>query len=200
MTPYQLARLAIDQAHSFDPKRLADGKAAELAYADSMEAWLLKLHQEAGELLRLGARCQHLERWSVPRNSFPLDKPGYHAWRKSLYAKQAERARELLLAAGVPEAEASQVRTWVSKTDLKSNEGTQALEDAACLVFLESEIADFAGTHADYTEEKFVGIIRRTWLKMSPRARELALAMKHTPLVTSLVTKAIQTPEPGISQ
>ena len=52
-------------------------------------------------LLRLAARCQHLERWSVPRDSYPLDKPGYLHWRRSLYVKQAERAKELLLQAGV---------------------------------------------------------------------------------------------------
>jgi len=191
MNAYQTARAAIDAAHSADPKRTPGGMPAELAYADRMEAWLLRLQPEAPEILRLAARSQHLERWRVPRDSYPLDKPGYHAWRKSLYVKQADRARELLLAAGVPASEAEDVRTWVSKTELRSNPSTQALEDAACLVFLESEMTEFAGKHADYTEEKFIGIIRRTWAKMSPGAHTLALGIPLDAPLAALVRKAV---------
>ncbi|MES1167059.1 MAG: DUF4202 domain-containing protein, partial [Pseudomonadota bacterium] len=162
MDPYLRSRELIDAAHAADPHRSADGRAAELVYADRMEAWAAKLVPEVPPLLRLAARCQHLERWSVPRASFPMDKPGYHAWRRSLYVKQAEKARELLLAAGVTAAEAAEVAGWVSKTGLKTNPGTQALEDAACLVFLENEISAFAAQHADYPREKFVDILKKT--------------------------------------
>ena len=54
----------------------------------------------AAPVLRLAARCQHLERWLVPRASYPEGKAGYLQWRTGLYRKQAARARELLLAAG----------------------------------------------------------------------------------------------------
>ncbi len=191
MDNYQKARELIDQAHSADPKRTADGRPAELVYADNMERWVTQVAADATPILRLAARCQHLERWSVPRASFPLDKPGYHAWRKSLYKKQADRARELLLQAGVSAAEADEVATWVSKTGLKTNLGTQALEDAACLVFLDTEIAAFATTHADYTREKYVDIIRKTWRKMSPRAQELAHTVAMPPDFAALVKEAI---------
>ena len=188
---YARARAAIDAAHAADPKRAADGRAAELVYADNMERWVARLVPEAPEILRLAARCQHLERWTTPRASYPLDKPGYHAWRRGLYVKQAERAREILLAAGAPEAEAAEVATWVSKTGLKTNAGTQALEDAACLVFLENEIADFAAAHADYTEEKFVDILRKTWKKMSPAAQQAALALDLPAPIAALVKRAV---------
>ncbi len=191
MDCYQLARTLVDQAHAADPKRNAAGAPAELVYADRMEAWVLRLVPEAGALLRLAARSQHLERWSVPRDTFPLDKPGYHAWRKSLYVKQAERARSLLLEAGVPAEEADAVATWVSKTGLKTNAGTQALEDAACLVFLENEIAGFAAEHADYDEAKFIGILQRTWRKMSEPAREFALRLELAPAIRALVLRAV---------
>jgi tRNAThr (cytosine32-N3)-methyltransferase len=191
MNVYQRARELIDQAHAADPQRAADGRAAEFVYAERMEAWVARLVPEASELLRLAARCQHLERWSVPRASFPLDKPGYHAWRRSLYTKQAERARELLLQAGVPAAEAAEVATWVSKTGLKTNPGTQALEDAACLVFLENEIEAFAAQHADYPREKFVDILRKTWRKMSPAAQQAALALELPPAIAVLVREAV---------
>ena len=64
-----------------------------------MENWVARVAAEPSPLLRLAARCQHLERWLVPRASFPEGKAGYFSWRKSLYTKQAERARALLLEA-----------------------------------------------------------------------------------------------------
>lgn len=184
----------IDAAHAADPHRAPDGRAAELVYAERMEAWVARLVPEASPLLRLAARCQHLERWSVPRSSFPEGKPGYLAWRKSLYTKQAERARDLLLAAGVPAAEAAEAAAWVSKTGLKTNPGTQALEDAACLVFLENEIGAFAAQHAEYPREKFVDILRKTWRKMSADARRSALALDLPPAIAALVRAATETP------
>lgn len=184
------ARVLIDAAHAGDPSRAADGRAAELVYADRMEAWVQRLVPGAPPLLCLAARSQHLERWLVPRASFPLDKPGYHAWRRSLYTKQAERARTLLLEAGVSPADAAEVATWVSKTGLKTNPGTQALEDAACLVFLENEIGAFAAQHADYPREKFVEILRKTWRKMSPRGQELARGLALPSGIAALVAEA----------
>lgn len=185
MSVYVKARLLIDAAHAGDPEK------AELAYADAMERWLEQLVPDPVEELRLAARCQHLERWTVPRSSYPLDKVGYLTWRKGLYQKQADRAQQLLLDAGVPAAEAAAVRTWVSKTDLKKDPGSQALEDAACLVFLEGEIAGFAAAHADYTRDKFIDIIRKTWRKMSPKAHELALTIPLPPAIGELVQAAL---------
>lgn len=191
MDAYAAARSLIDAAHAADPKKAADGRAAELVYAERMEAWVARVVPEAPTLLRLAARCQHLERWSAPRTTFPEGKAGYLKWRQSLYVKQAARAKELLLQAGVPAGEADEVYTWVSKTALKTNPGTQALEDAACLVFLEAEIADFAAQHADYPREKFVEILRKTWKKMSPRAHDLALALPLPDGIAALVHEAV---------
>ena len=191
MDAYAKARELIDAAHAADPKRAADGRAAELVYAERMEAWVVRAAENPTALLQLAARCQHLERWSVPRDSYPLDKPGYHAWRRSLYVKQAERAKDLLLQAGVSAAEAADVATWVSKTALKTNAGTQALEDAACLVFLENEIQAFAAQHAEYPREKFVDIISKTWKKISPRGQALAQTLSLPPGIAALVQEAI---------
>jgi tRNAThr (cytosine32-N3)-methyltransferase len=74
---------------------------------------------------------------------------------------------------------------------MKTNAGSQALEDAACLVFLENEIGDFAAQHADYTREKFVDIIRKTWRKMSPGAQQAALALDLPPAIGALVREAV---------
>ena len=194
MNPYENARRLIDLAHSADPHPAPDGRPAELVYADHMENWVTRVAAELTPLLRLAARCQHLERWLVPRATFPEGKAGYLAWRKSLYTKQAERARSLLLTAGIAPTEAGEVATWVSKSGLKSNPGTQALEDAACLVFLEKEIRAFAAQHTDYPREKFVDIIRKTWRKMSPRAHELAIGLNLSPEIAALVREATGSP------
>jgi tRNAThr (cytosine32-N3)-methyltransferase len=190
------ARELIEAAHGADPERTPEGRAAEAVYAERMEAWVARLVPGAPPILRLAARCQHLERWSVPRASFPLDKAGYHAWRRLLYTRQAERARELLLGAGVAADEAASVAVWVSKTGLKTNPGTQALEDAACLVFLEHEILGFVHRHADYTREKLVDILRKTTRKMSPAALAAARSLPLPETVAALLRQAMATPEP----
>lgn len=192
MTPHDRARELIDSAHSADPRRAPDGRAAELVYADRMEAWVARLAPDSGQLLRLAARCQHLERWSVPRSAFPAGRAGYLDWRRSLYVRQSERARELLVAAGLPEAEAGEAAVWVSKSGLRTNPGTQALEDAACLVFLENEIGEFAAQHSAYPREKFLEILRKTWRKMSPPARAAALGLELPPAIAALVGEAVQ--------
>lgn len=191
MSPYIRARKLIDDAHAADPNRTRDGQPAELVYAERMDAWVCRLVPDASALLRLAARAQHLERWQVPRASYPLDKAGYHAWRRSLYVRQAERAKDLLRQAGVPEDQAAEVATWISKSELKTNPGTQALEDAACLVFLENEIQAFAAQHADYPREKFIEILRKTWRKMSARAQQLALGLELPPAIGTLVREAV---------
>lgn len=188
---YERARELIDRAHAKDPNLAPDGRPAELVYADRVEAWVGRLQPDAPPILRLAARCQHLERWTVPRATFPEGKAGYYAWRTGLYRRQAERARELLLAAGVSSDEADEAATWIAKTDLGKNPGSQALEDAACLTFLENEIADFAAAHADYPREKFVRILEKTWRKMSPAARDEALALALPPPIAELVREAV---------
>ncbi len=191
MEAYARARQLIDSAHAADPTRAADGRAAELIYGERVEAWVARLVPDASPLLLLAARCQHLERWLIPRATFPEGKVGYLTWRRSLYVKQAERARELLLAAGVTANEAAEVATWVSKTGLKTNPGTQALEDAAVLVFLENEISTFAAQHADYPREKFVDILKKTWRKLSPAAQHAATNLALPPAIAELVRAAL---------
>lgn len=191
MTAYDRARQLIDSAHAADPARAPDGRAAELVYADRVEAWVVKLMPAAAPILRLAARCQHLERWLTPRATFPEGKVGYLNWRRSLYVKQAERARELLLSAGVTADEAAEAAVWISKSGLKTNPGTQVLEDAAVLVFLENEIGAFAAQHAEYPREKFVDILKKTWRKLSPAAQQAALGLDLPPAIVALVREAL---------
>ncbi len=189
---YTRARELIDAAHSADLTLAADGRPAELVYADRIEAWVQKLIPDASPLLLLAARCQHLERWSVPRKSFPEGKVGYLSWRKSLYIKQADRAGELMQQAGISSEEIAEAKTWISKSGLKTNAGTQALEDAAVLVFLENEIGTFAVEHGDYPREKFIDILRKSWRKLSPQAQEAAMRLRLSPAIASLIQEALK--------
>jgi hypothetical protein len=188
---YALARSLIDAAHAADPTRTADGRPAELVYADRIEAWVTRLDAQASPLLRLAARCQHLERWQSPRASYPEGKAGYLTWRRALYVQQAERGRALLLVAGVSAEEAGAAATWIAKSGLKTNPGTQILEDAAVLVFLENEIAEFAAQHADYPREKYIDILRKTWRKLSPGGQQAALGLSLPPAIGALVQEAL---------
>ncbi len=194
MTPYDQARQLIDAAHAADPNKDDTGIAAELIYANRVEAWVAKLIPDTPRPLLLAARCQHLERFLTPRSTFPEGKVGYLQWRKSLYLKQARRAQGLVLKAGLPEAQADAIARWVSKTDLKKDAGSQALEDAAVLVFLENEIGTFAARHADYSQDKFVDILKKTWRKLSPAAQAQAAALNLPPAIAALVRAATSGP------
>lgn len=185
------ARNLIDAAHSRDPNKDESGQPAELVYANRIESWVTKLAPNGPRHLLLAARCQHLERFLTPRHTFPEGKVGYLQWRRHLYQKQAARARELAIEAGLPETQADDIARWVSKTDLKKDAGSQALEDAAVLVFLENEIGAFAAQHADYPREKFVDILRKSWRKLSPDAQQHARSLDLPPAIADLVREAL---------
>lgn len=187
--PVELARAALDQANAEDPERGIDGGADALRYAAGIDRWVARLVERPGPALRIAARGQHLERWVIPRASFPIDRPGYLKWRRAVQVRQGERAVELI--SGIVGAElAIRVGDLVSKS-VKGDPDGQALEDAACLLFLEAEIAGFAAEHQDYDEARYLTILRRTWVKMSPRAHDLALALPLEQPFKGLLERAL---------
>jgi hypothetical protein len=154
-----------------------------------MTEWLGRLEPGASEALRLAVRCQHLERWAIPRGGYPLDRVGYHRWRTELGKFHAERAGEILRDVGYDGATVARVQALVRKEGLKSDAETQTLEDVACLVFLEDEAAEFAGRHE---EGKVVRILARTLGKMSERGRAAALGLGLPGRVRELIGKALE--------
>lgn len=181
------ARAAIDAAHVADPKA-KDGVPAEVRYADRVEEWVRRLAAPTSTALLLAARAQHLERWAIPRTDFPEGRGGYLRWRSAVHRRQGERVREILLAAGCEADVAARVAVLVSKGAARDDAEAQALEDAACLVFLEHEAADFAAQHP---REKTVDVLRKTWRKMSPSGHEAALALGLPDGVRALVSEAL---------
>jgi hypothetical protein len=186
----------IDATNARDPNRTVVGGVEvphELHYARRMTEWLGRLEPGASEALRLAARCQHLERWVIPRSQYPMTRAGYHRWRTELGRFHAERAGEILRGVGYDGATVARVQALVRKEGLKTDAETQTLEDVACLVFLEDEAAEFAGRHE---EGKVVRILARTWGKMSERGRAAALGLELPGRVRALIGKALE-PGPG---
>ena len=184
------ARDAIDALHAEDPKQEPDGVPAELAYARRMTAALERLRPDASEALRLAVRAQHLQRWRIPRADYPAGKAGYHAWRTAQMKQHAELAAAAVRDAGYDEATAERVARLVRKKDRATDSEAQALEDAACLVFLETQLGDFA---AGREEAQLIDILQKTWRKMSERGRALALALPMDDDARALVENARST-------
>ncbi|MBS1139347.1 MAG: hypothetical protein H6R13_800 [Proteobacteria bacterium] len=181
-----------DAANAQDPNQ-DEGQPKELLYAQRMTEMIGRFAPEASEVARLAVRAQHIKRWTVPRSNYPLGKPGYFAWRTGLYRFHAETAGELMRQAGYDEATIEQVKLAVSKQGIKTNADTQMLEDVSCLVFIEYYMLGFAGQQADYTEEKWLGIIRKTWAKMSGAAQIFATTggIKLPEALVPLILKAV---------
>lgn len=189
---FRAAIARFDAANSEDPVRVtvAGGDApAALAGARRMTEWLDRLVPGASEALRLAVRCHHLRRWKFPRDAYPRTRPGYHQWRTAAARGHAEQAGLILREVGYDEATVARVGALVRKEGLKSDPETQALEDAACLVFLESGFAEFAERH---DEQKIIAILQRTWRKMSPQGQAAALGLKLPPGARGLVERALQ--------
>lgn len=193
MTTSRLATAfaAIDVANAEDASRVdvgGDGRPAELVYGEHMSQVLGDLYPEASEALQLAARAQHIRRWTVPRETYPMDRTGYLRWRADLKRRHAEMAGEIMRAVGYDAAEIARVGSLIRKERLKQDAESQALEDVACIVFLKHYIDEFVAKHDD---AKLISILRKTWAKMSPVGHQAALALPLSPRVGDLVGRAL---------
>jgi hypothetical protein len=189
---FSRAMALFDAANAEDPNQ-DEGQPKELLYAQRMTDMITRFAPDASEASQLAVRAQHIQRWKVPRNTYPMTKEGYHAWRTGLYAFQADTAGELMRQAGYDDATIERVKKAVGKRGIKINPDTQMLEDVAGLVFIEHYMLAFAQSKPDYDEAKWLEIIRKTWKKMSKNAQAFALSGKlklPEPLVP-LITKAV---------
>lgn len=191
MSRLEAALAAIDALHAEDPDTVvADGAPvpAELDYARRMSAALARVCDAPSEILRLAARAQHLQRWRIARAAFPGTRAGYLAWRAAQAKAHAALAVETVRALGYDAEELARLSALVQKQRRAADPEAQAVEDAACLVFLETQLVEFArGRDAD----QVVGIVQKTWAKMSPRGRAAALALPLAPAARALVERAL---------
>jgi len=187
----------IDAAHSEDPNTFIPANAPidtiptpyELHYASKMTSYLSRLESAPSDNLALAIRAQHFRRWEVPRSSYPMTKIGYHSWRTGLKKRQAALVGEILLSCSFAQADVDRVMSLIQKQGLKEGDKeAQTLEDVACLVFLDDQFEEFKEKH---DEDKIIGILRKTWGKMSERGRQEALDMQMEDDCRRLVEKAL---------
>lgn len=187
------ALAAIDAANAADPNTLAVRgvvRPKEIAHAELASEWLARLVSAPSEALRLAIRAHHIERWTIPRSSHPMGKAGYHRWRRALQEHHALRAGELLAREGYAEAEIERVRALLRKQGLgRGDAEAQTFEDALCLVFLETQLADTAAKLDD--PAKALDVLLKTLRKMSGPAREHARALPLGEGERALVARAL---------
>jgi hypothetical protein len=165
---YDAAAAAIDAANADDPNAVTvRGEQLPLALAHGRLAaeWIEQLHPGADETWLLAARAHHLRRWEVPRQSYPEGRAGYLRWRKDQKARHATDVAELLAAAGYQASEVERVQALIRRDRLATDAGAQAIEDAASLVFIETQLADVA-ERMDH--DLLIDVLRKTARKLSP--------------------------------
>ena len=181
----------IDAANAADPTQISfrgRQRPKELAHAECATEWLEKLVPAPSDTLRLAVRAHHLRRWTLPRSEYPLGRPGYLRWRKELQKRHAAEVAAILGSHGYSTEEVERVGEIIRKKGLGNDDEVQAFEDALCLVFIETQLADFAPLHSD---EKMRNILKKTWRKMSEPARQLAMSLEPTPAVKALLDSAL---------
>lgn len=167
---YDSACAAVDAANALDPSSVTvRGTTSPLALVHGRLAaeWVERLDPDAGELVLLASRAHHLRRWELPRSDYPDGRAGYHRWKRDQRERHARDVAELLGPLGYTPEEIAAVQRWVRRDALADDRGSQAVEDAACLVFIETQLADVAGK---LDHDHVVDVIRKTARKMSPAA------------------------------
>lgn len=189
-TPLQEAFARFDAYNATDSNQeISEGKTypKEVLYAERMTKKLNDYAPASPEYMQLAVRCQHIGRWEIARNSYPMDRSGYLMWRSQLKLHHTKIAEPILKDCGYDEETISKVKSLLLKKQLHQNPDTQLIEDVICLVFVEFYLDDFAKQHS---EEKMIDIVRKTLKKISPRGIEEALKISMTDQVKSLIMQA----------
>ena len=187
---------AIDAANAEDPVRIQVRGALrpkELAHAELVTEWVAVLRPDPSGPLLLAARAHHIRRWASPRSAYPDGRAGYLRWRRDLSQRQAADVAGLLEAAGYDTPAIERVQDIVRKRNLASDPDVQALEDALCLVFLETQAADLA---ARLDRAHMVDVLRKSMGKMSPAGLVMVARVPLPADVGALVAEA-STPAPA---
>ncbi|MCB0036630.1 MAG: DUF4202 domain-containing protein [Anaerolineales bacterium] len=182
----------IDAANAADPNMMDDNgrsRPVALVHAEKRTAYIHQLtDHDPSEALLIAARAQHLRRWEIPRDNYPRDRVGYLKWRSELKQFHADQTAVILSEVGYDETFIERVKAIILKRQIKQDPEVQAVEDALCLVFLETQFTAFAQQEAD----KIIAIVRKTWQKMSPRGHALALKLPLTAADQAIIEQALK--------
>jgi hypothetical protein len=161
----------------------------ELLYSDRMYERLMNYYPSASEAVQIAAKAQHICRWKIARETYPMDRIGYLKWREELKKFHARTTAEILSKAGYDEVFTARVSFLIEKKLLKKDEETQLLEDVICLVFLEYYLDPFVHKH---DREKMKNIIKKTWNKMSNKGQEEALKINYSEENLQLIKETLE--------
>lgn len=181
----------IDDANRDDPNRLrvrGEDRPKELAHAELATEWIRRLRPAPGEHLLLAARAHHLRRWESPRSSYPEGRSGYLKWKTDLQRRHAAAVEPILRQAGYDQADIERVQDIIRKRRLATDADVQALEDALCLVFLETQLDELA---AKLDDDAMVEVLRKSLAKMSDEGKQLALGIGLSADGQRLVGRAV---------
>jgi hypothetical protein len=170
---------AIDAANAEDPNTIdwhGVNLPRSLIQGQRASCWLSKVAPDASDSLRIAARAHHLRRWALARTDYAEGRPGYLKWRRELKALSAASLDGLLELLGVSADVRARSGDLVQRIGLGTDPDAQAVEDVACLVFLET---DFEPLLAKLGRDKTADAVRKTLKKMSPAA--IALGVDATP-------------------
>jgi hypothetical protein len=181
---------AIDAANQDDPNRISvrgEMRPKELAHAELVTEWVKRLRPDPSEALLLAARAHHLRRWTSVRTSYPEGRAGYLRWRRDQSQRQAADVGALLDEAGYDELTIERVQAIMRKRDLSSDPDVQALEDAMCLVFLETQCDELASR---LDRPHMVEVLRKSMAKMSAEGIAMVAQVPLSAEVSDLVAEA----------
>jgi hypothetical protein len=187
-----LVLAAIDEANSDDPNQITVRgvtQPKELAHAVLVTEWVHELALDPSDALLLAARAHHLRRWAIPRSSYPDGRSGYLRWRATLHDEHARGVAEILEGVGFDDETIERVQRLVRKDDLGSDPEAQVLEDALCLVFIETQFHDLA---ARLDPAKLPRVVSKTLAKMSSRAVERAQTVELSDGDRALLIAALE--------
>ena len=182
---------AIDAANAGDPNTITvrgSVRPKEQAHAELAVEWVRRLVGEPSEALLLAARAHHVRRWEIPRSSEPEGRAGYLRWKRRLQQHHASVVGEVL-AGLVDPAVVERVQSIVRKEALRSDPEVQALEDALCLVFVETQFGELTD---QLGEDHMVDVVAKTLRKMSPSGRTAALELPLDESAVRIVGRALE--------
>ena len=190
-TRFETAIALIDKANSEDINSYEVAGLnypKELLYSLRMTRKLLRFEPNASKALQIAARAQHICRWKIARDAYPMDRVGYLKWRETLKKMHADLTADILEQVGFDDQFTDRVKAIILKKLIKKNEESQTIEDIICLVFLDYYFEEFATKH---NEEKIIDILKKTWIKMSDKGHEAALKLTFSEKSLALVKEAI---------
>jgi hypothetical protein len=100
----------------------------------------------------------------------------------------ADKSAAVMHENGYDDAMIDSVRSINLKQDLKSNPNVQKIEDALCLVFLETQFESYL---VKWEDDKIIRILKKTWVKMSESAHQAALELDLSDRALDLIRRAL---------